>query len=108
MNRIPDKKPPEKKEKQIHLVWGSPDELPTLFSNHLQVTHAGGTEFHIFFGHATPPLTYGLKEEEIPDKITIKPIAKIVVTPDMMRAVVSVLSENLENYDKNLKEGPKE
>ena len=100
-----DKKKPEVKQKIIRLVWGSPDELPTVFANQLQVSHGGGPEFHIFFGHATPPLTYGLEEAEIPDKLKIKPVAKIVVTPDMMRAIVRVLSENLENFDKTYGKG---
>jgi hypothetical protein len=104
---MPNKNETEKKEKQIRLVWGSVDELPTLFVNQVQISHAGGSEFHIFFGHATPPLTFGLAEEEIPDKITIEPLAKIVVTPEMMRAVVHVLSENLENYDKSISERSK-
>ncbi len=104
-----EKKIPEIiKEKAIRLVWGSPDELPTSYANHIQVSHAGGTEFHIFFGHATPPLTYGLKEEEIPDKLTIKPVAKIVVTPDMMRSIVRILSDNMENFDKPFTEGQEE
>ncbi len=28
-------------EKSIRLVWDSPDDVPVLYSNHLQVTHAG-------------------------------------------------------------------
>ncbi len=101
------KKNPETKGRQMRLVWGSPDELPTLYSNNIQVSHAGGSDFHVFFGNATPPLTYGLREEEIPDVIIIKPVAKIVITPDMMRVLVQVLSKNLENFDKTMKEEKK-
>lgn len=96
-----EKKNPEIKEKAIRLFWESPDGLP-VYVNQLQVTHAGGNEFHIYFGYSAPPLTYGLTEEEIealPDKISIKTLANIVVTPEMMRAIVKVLSENLANYE---------
>ena len=96
-----EKKKPEIKEKAIRLFWESPDSLP-VYANHLQVTHAGGNEFHIYFGYSAPPLTYGLTEEEIealPDKITIKPLTNIVITPEMMRVIVKVMSENLANYE---------
>ncbi|MBN1637929.1 MAG: hypothetical protein JW866_03110 [Ignavibacteriales bacterium] len=91
------------KEKAMRLVWGSPANLPVTYANHLQVTHAGGNEFHIFFGYAAPPLTAGLTEDEIeamPEKITITPLTNIVVTPDIMKTIVDVFNRNLENYEK--------
>ena len=102
--RMPDKKKPEIKEKAIRLIWDSPEGLPA-YANQIQVTHAGGNDFHIYFGYVAPPLTHGLKEEieEMPDKLSIKPLTNIVITPDMMRAIVQVLSDNLDKYDEREK-----
>lgn len=94
-------KKPETKRKEVRLVWGSPEGLP-IYANQLQVSHAGGNEFHIYFGYSAPPLTHGLSEDEIdalPNELTIKTLTNIVVTPDMMKAIVRVLSNNLEKYE---------
>jgi hypothetical protein len=93
-------------EKPIRLVWDSPEDVPVTYSNHLQVTHAGGNEFTIFFGYLTPLLTHGLTEEEIaglPDTMHIEPLTQIVVTPEFMKQIVEVFSKNLANYEKNFK-----
>ncbi len=90
-------------EKPIRLVWESPSELPVNYSNQLQITHAGGNEFHIFFGYSAPLMTHGLTKEEItnlPDKLPITPITNIVVTPEFMKKIVKIFEENLENYKK--------
>ena len=90
-------------EKTIRLIWGSTADLPALFANHIQVSHAGGNEFHIFFGHATPPLTHGMEYDEIPDKIEVKTLTNIIVTPEMMKTIIEIFSSNYENYCKNFK-----
>lgn len=95
-------------EKLIRIVWGSNENIPTQYANQLQVSHAGGTEFHITFGHLVPPLTIGLEESELPDKVTIKPLTTIVASPDVMRAFVKILVENLENFDKKKSESEQE
>lgn len=88
-------------EKPIRLVWESPSELPVNYSNHIQITHAGGNEFHIFFGYLAPLLTHGLTKEEIanlPEKLSITPLTNIIVTPEFMKTIVEIFEENLENY----------
>jgi hypothetical protein len=92
-------KKPELKEKRIRLVWGSNENTPVAYANHIQVSHAGETEFHITFGHLSPPLTVGLEEDELPEKVFIKPLITIVSSPDVMRAFVQVLKDNLEAFD---------
>jgi hypothetical protein len=37
----------------------------------------------------------GIDESELPDSVKIKPVAKIVISPDAMRAFVRLLSDNL-------------
>jgi hypothetical protein len=91
--------------KQIRVVWGSDEELPALYANHFYVSHAGEIEFHVVFGHLSPPLTMGADEAELPESIKIKPVSKIVMGPDAMRAFAAILNENLEKYDEKKKKG---
>lgn len=98
-----EQKEPEK-EKTVRVVWGSNENTPVLYANHIQVSHAGETEFHITFGHLNPPLTVGLEEYELPEELTVKPLVTIVTSPDVMRAIVRVLVDNLENFEKRRSE----
>ncbi len=101
-----NQKPKEAKleGKVVRLVWSSADDLPALYSNHLLVTYGGGSEFHIIFGHLTPPLVVTESPEDIPDVFTIKPIAKIVVTPQTMNKFIDVMTKNLERFEERKKE----
>ncbi|MFH1907831.1 MAG: DUF3467 domain-containing protein [Chloroflexota bacterium] len=94
----------ETKEKRIKIIWGSDENLPALYANHLYVSHAGETEFHLVFGHLSPPLTMGIDESELPDSVKIKPVVKIVISPDAMRAFVRLLSDNLGAFEGRQKE----
>jgi len=87
--------------KVVSLVWSSADDLPALYSNHILVTHGGESEFHIIFGHLTPPLA--VVPEDIPDVFMIKPVAKIVVTPQTMKKFLDVMSRNLEKFEEREK-----
>lgn len=95
----------ETKEKPIRLLWGSDEDIPILYANQMLVSHSGGTEFHIVFGHVSPPITVGLEEEELPDSVTIKPITKLVMSPDVMRSFAKAINTNLELYEKTISEG---
>ena len=55
------------------------------------------------FGHLSPPLTMGIDESELPDSVKIKPVAKIVIGPDAMRAFVKLLSDNLATFENRQK-----
>ena len=91
------------KAKQIRIVWGSDEDLPALYANHIYVSHAGETEFHMVFGHLSPPLMMGGDVGELPESVKIKPVAKLVITPDVMRAFVKLLGENFEKYEEKMK-----
>lgn len=84
--------------KVIRLVWGSSDNLPTLSSNHLFISHGSGNEFHLIFGHLTPPV--GFSPEEYPDQLEVEPIAKMVISPETMEKFVEAMGINLERYKK--------
>lgn len=88
----------ELKEKQIRIIWGSDEDIPTLYANNLVISHAGGSEFHLTFGHLIPPLTIGLEEIELPDFVHIKPVARIVVGTEAMKKFVEVINDNYQKY----------
>ena len=92
----------DKQEKAIRVIWGSEEGTELVYANQLFVSHAGGTEFNIVFGQLTPPLTVGLNENELPEHLEIKPVAHIVIGPDVMRTFVRVLVDNLETFEKRL------
>ncbi len=94
---------PEFKEKPVRILWSSDEDLPALYSNQLYVSHAGETEFHLVFGHLSPPLTAGLEESELPDAVNIKPVAKLVMSPDVMKAFVQILVDNLKKFEEKQK-----
>ena len=85
--------------KLVRLVWDSADGLPALYANHLIVTHGGGSEFHIVFGHLMPPLILPESPDDLPDEFVIKPVAKIVVTPQSMKKFIEVMTKNLERFE---------
>jgi hypothetical protein len=93
-------------EKVVRLVWGPTEDVPVQYANHMSISFAGGTEFHLTFGYLPPPLA-GLEADEIPDRLTIKPLVTIVSSPDVMRAFIQVLNGNLETFDKMLAEKEK-
>ena len=93
-------------EKLIRIVWGSPDGVPVHYANHMSVSYAGGSEFHITFGHLSPPYE-GFEAAELPEKLTVKPIVTIVTSPDVMRMFVRVLLDNVTNFEKILEERKK-
>jgi hypothetical protein len=92
---------PDKQEKAIRIVWGSEENTEVVYANQILVSHAGDTEFNLVFGLLTPPLTIGFSESELPDQLKIKPVAHIVTSPDVMKAFIRVLVDNLENFEKS-------
>ncbi len=98
---------PEIEEKLIRIVWGSPDNVPIHYANQISISYAGRTEFHITFGHIAPPYE-GFDVNELPEKITVKPIVTIVTSPDSMRAFVQTFIDNLTDFERILEERNKE
>jgi len=86
------------KEKEIRIVWGSDENIPALYANHLFISHVGEFEFHLIFGHLSPPLALGLHEGELPDYVQIKPVAKIVISPEAMKKFVEAIDDNLNKF----------
>ena len=83
-------------EKEIRIIWDQGDDLPVQYSNHFYVSHQGGAEFHLTFGHMIPPLTIGMSEQELPEILKIKPVSKLVLSPEAMGVLIDVLQKNLD------------
>jgi len=92
--------PKKIEQREIRVVWGNPDGIPSHYANHLQISSGGGTEFHITFGYLSPPLTFGLEEHELPEEIVVKPLLEIVASPEVMRKFVGVFESGLEMFEK--------
>lgn len=86
--------------KIIKIKWGSAENLPALYANHLYISHGGEHEFYLIFGHLTPPI--GFSEQDTPDEIEITPINKIVISPEAMSDFVRAMSENLRKYEERI------
>lgn len=80
----------------ISTQWETAEDLPTIFANHLFVTHAGGNEFYLVFGELNPQPD--LDRENPPEYISIKPVAKIAVSPDNMANFARVIQDNVKKY----------
>ena len=89
----------------IKTKWGSHAGLPTLYANHLMVSHANQNEFFLFFGLLTPPAA--LSPETFPKELEIIPITKIVVAPENVKRFAEAILKNVEQYEKNKNRNPK-
>ena len=82
--------------KPVQLVWGLADDLPTVYANHLYITHAGQNEFYLVFGELGPQA--GLDVDNPPDHIEIKPVAKIAVSPPNMLRMAEAIMDNVGKF----------
>jgi hypothetical protein len=77
----------------IPVHWGAADNLQTLYANQLFITRAG-PEFYLVFGELVSPLAFN--SSELPSSLEIKPIARIVVSPDAILKFSDVISKIVE------------
>jgi hypothetical protein len=79
--------------KVVPVEWPpSVGDVPTYYANMLMVSHAG-PEFFLVFGEASPPPP-GI----VPDTVSVHPIVKIAVTPDVMVSMARAIQNNVEKY----------
>lgn len=85
----------------VEVRWGSPDDIETVFANHLFVSHQGG-QFYLVFGELPPPLYIDfhkeVEKETFSREMTIRPVARVAVSPDAMKAFVKAISQNYERF----------
>lgn len=79
----------------IPIQRGAADHLPTVYANQLLISHAG-PEFYLIFGELVPPTV--VAEGRLPDKIDIKPVVKIAVSPESMLRVADAIATNVQRF----------
>jgi hypothetical protein len=92
-----------KDEPTTHVVeirWDDVEALPTVFANHVVVTHASGDEFYLIFGEAGPPSA--LLRGERPSHIKIRPVAKIALSPGSMMRIAAAIQQNAANWQRKV------
>lgn len=95
--------------KNVRIVRQFPDDLQTHFISNMTIQHQADHFILSFFEIWPPAILADTDEErqEIIDKIeTIeaKCVARIVLTPEKMKEVATVINENIVNFDKFFKE----
>ena len=88
---------PKKQPAQVPLVWGENPELRTIHANHLWLSKQEGDIF-LTFGELPPVPTPGAGE--IPDKVYIRPVARISVSPLALARMVKMLQDNVPTEDR--------
>ena len=96
-------KPDEKYEIALPIQHTIPRGLPVLYVNHMTAQHTED-EFLISFFQIAPPMLSGEPEEqhaqlESLTSVEALCVARFAVTPNLMRRIVRMLSENLSQYD---------
>lgn len=77
----------------IPLTWGVAEHLSTIYANQLYISHAGD-QFFLVFGEAIPVVD----PDQLPKSIEIKPVAKIVITPQNMLRIAEVIQNNVARF----------
>jgi hypothetical protein len=83
----------------IPLRWGDASTIPTIYANHLFLTHAGG-EFYLVFGELAP-VTH-IDKDSPPDCLEIKPVVKIAITSENMLGIAEAIQINVSRFKESL------
>lgn len=91
--------PEEDREVEVRLEMGEMD-APATFSNFMGVQYHEGI-YVLTFGQLIPPLVFGtpaMRKEHFAamESLSIRPVARIVLTPDKARDVVEALRQNIQ------------
>jgi hypothetical protein len=78
---------------RIPVEWADGEGLDVLYANQLVISH-GGPEFFMVFGVLEPPPV----GTDVPDKMIIRPVAKIAVSREAMPGFVHAMHENLQRW----------
>lgn len=81
----------------VPMVWDSPDGLETIYVNHFALVRSG-PEVYLIFGELAMPIVRS--EKEIPEAFHITPKVRLAVTPEQMKAIADVISQNAKDIDK--------
>jgi len=89
----------EEEAVQLRLRWQDHSQLPTLYANQVYMTHAGN-EFYVIFGEVQLPVLVNVTPEELEktQEIQVKPVAKLVFTPETIIPIVDAMAENVRKF----------
>ncbi|MCZ7568232.1 MAG: hypothetical protein M5U01_06550 [Ardenticatenaceae bacterium] len=78
----------------ISIKWPeNAGDVPTHYANMLWITH-GGPEFFLVFGEIVPPPP----GSSVPEQLTVRPIAKIAISPLIMPEIARIIHDNVEKF----------
>ena len=83
--------------KRINLIWQSAENLPTVYANQVLVSHSG-PEFYLVFGEVTTPAILGDISNNLPDNLSVKPVIKIAITPEMIFQMADIIKTNVDRF----------
>jgi hypothetical protein len=109
MTQDPEREPGNKLRfrKPVRINREIPVDLETHFADDLIVQHRAEF-FTLTFSEILYPILLGDDDEETQrnlesvEAVTAKPVARIVVTPRMMRKIIEAMTENLEEYERTM------
>ena len=89
--------PARGKKRAARIAWADGSGTPVVFANQLSISRATGTEFFITFGELSPPPF--IEPSDLPDVLLIRPVARVVVTPEAYKSMVETFLASLERSD---------
>jgi hypothetical protein len=94
---------------ELKLRWQDAADLPTLYANQVYITHAGG-EFYVVFGEVQLPILVNPSPDELDRvrEVAVKPVAKLVLTPEGISSVVRAMAENIRRFEQRKDQVKKE
>lgn len=88
-------------DKQVQLLYKSPESMRFVFSNNM-IVQFDGTSFFLTFYETTPPMVMGSEQEvreqiEALETLPAYAVAKVVIPADKMGKFVAVLNQNFKS-----------
>ena len=80
----------------VQTQWESAENVPTIYANHLYISHAGGNEFYLVFGELGPQPDLDMNSP--PEYLEIEPVAKIAVSSPNMLRFAQVIQNNVDEF----------
>lgn len=80
---------------KVEIKWKPDSNLESIYVNHIKMTHTG-PEFYLTFGELPMPAI--LQGQKFPKELEIIPKVRLVISPEQIKAISDVISENCEIY----------
>lgn len=85
----------------IKLSWQNSFDIPSTYANALMAAHSGN-EFYLIFGEVQLP--FGEETTELSNSLEVRPLVKIVLTPDSMVRFLEVMQDNIQKFERHQSE----